>query len=108
MLGLKDDETPTYDKWRENLIGGYNHSGARDSWISIDGWLLNAKGNEVYDKESVCYHLCMENYNRIYHSDPSGRHEMRLPSISPIEDGCVMCKIPMPEGIKMIALLEKL
>ena len=112
MIGLKDlkdDEIPTYKEWSSNLRKEHinPHSDA-PSWISIDGWLFNAKRNAVYDKETVCYHLCMENYNRIYHGGPGGRHELRLPSISPIEDGCYLCKTPMPDGIKMIALLEKL
>ena len=108
MIGLKDDETPTYKEWISSLTNGYKHPGSRDSWISVGGWLFNAKGNAVYDKETVCYHLCLKNYNSIYHSGPSGNRTQRLPSISPIEDGCYLCKTPMPDGIKMIALLEKL
>ena len=108
MIGLKDDEAPTYDKWRENLSIGYNHPGTTDSWIAIGDWLFNAKDNVIYDKENVAYHLCINNYNRIYHPNQSGRPSMALPSVSPIEDGCAMCKVSMPDGIKMIALLEKL
>lgn len=108
LKDLKDDETPTYDKWRDILKREYNSPDTKNSWIQIGEWLFNAKGNIVYESSTVCYHMCMENYNRIYHSNQSGRCSMTLPSISPIEDGCALCKKSLPDGIKMIALLEKL
>lgn len=107
-----EEETPTWEKWRSNLVDGYlkAEKGERP-WILIGEWLINAKENAVYTNESVAYHVCKENYNKLYNMTPDVRYErykQQLSSISDIEERCLMCKTPVPDGIKMIALLEKL
>lgn len=106
-----DEEVPTYDAWKFSLTDGYSRECREDgdtAWICIDEWLFNAKENRVYDRENVAYHVCLANYNRIYHRDPNESNYNMTPSISDIEKGCLMCGTPMPDGTKMIALLEKL
>lgn len=104
-----EEETPTWEAWRSSLIDGYNQATVGDrSWIVVGEWLINAKENNVYDKQNVAYHVCKGNYNKTYYrSSSTQRHQMKS-GIADIEDGCLICKTPMPDGIKMVALLEKL
>lgn len=100
----------TFEEWSVKIHHEYEGQEVGErAWISVGDWLLNAKENNAYTNERVAYHVCRGNYQRIYATE-LGIKTARITasSVSDIEEGCKMCYEPMPDGIKMIALLEKL
>lgn len=97
----------TYEEWRDELIHEYSKD-QRSSWLSIGEWLYNAKDNGVYRNSNVIYHVCEENYKRMFAFELNLNITSVVESISKLEEGCLMCGAKVPDGVKMIALLEKL
>ena len=83
------DRMPGYEGWSKRILKYVETDNSL--WRSIDKWLYPKNGvvREHLD------HLCEENYKR---------------GISSVEgfDKCKGCNEVIPDGIKMIALLEKL
>lgn len=78
----------TYEAWKKGL----NHA----SWRHVGEWAFPRKTNSGYS--DVFYHWC--------------REAMPLRGVGMYtglnDTGCGLCGTPVPDGIKMIALLEKL
>ena len=83
------DKMETYAGWKSAILIYVETEGSL--WRSIGEWLYPKKGviRANFD------HLCEENYKR-------GSSDAGAP------DKCKACGTEIPDGIKMIALLEKL
>lgn len=111
MMGMPDtDRFRTFEQWSGHLLSAYNSQepGERH-WFAVGDWLINSKENNAYKEERVGYHVCMGNYQRMYATELGIKNPLHIAaSVTDIEEGCLMCGEYMPDGIKMIALLEKL
>ena len=82
-----------YEEWKTRLIRIHNNDFS--SWRPVgNDWLCATKDNAAYHQ--VVFHLCIENHKSL------GRN------INCALESCNMCHASVPEGIRMIALLEEL
>lgn len=99
----------TFEEWYDRFFAGYDGQEVGNrAWIRVGDWLLNAKENDAYREERVGYHICRGNYERLYARELGLKRNNSGSSVSDIEEACGLCGEAMPDGIKMIALLEKL
>ena len=104
---MRKEEVPTFEEWKTELLAEYG-DGSGYSWRPVEDWLYNAKDNGVFTYRNVVYHVCEENHKRMFAFELGIDVSNYADSIADIEEGCQVCNTPVPDGIKMIALLEKL
>ena len=109
MRGYEQD--PTWEEWERDMIDDHDTSKCYDgripTWLSLGSWLYPAKENNAYRSDKsihVVYHVCKKNYERHY-GNATTKAE---PPIASIEIGCQLCGEKVPDGFKMIMMLERL
>ncbi len=113
----KDEIEPykTWEEWEREMLDGYDTSKRYQSktpsaWLAIGHWLYQSKENGAY-RECVTYHVCKTNWKRNYQNiTPTAEcgDTAAASSLANIERGCLLCGEKVPDGFKMIMLLEKL
>ncbi len=76
-----------------------------NSWTRIGEWAFPSHQNGRFT--AVFFHLCEKAWELSYNGNGSGSG-LGLGAMDLEEDKCHVCYKPVPDGIKMIALLEKL
>lgn len=89
-----DSDWHDYENWRDELCGEIDQG--RYQWKRIGLWVYPAHGNTTWSEKVA--HYCFEYWLGVKDS----RHD-RLNF-----DKCSACNEPVPEGLKMVVLLEKL
>ena len=114
MAEQNDVEFKTYQEWRTDLLSTYINEDTQmgnRTWFAVGDWLINAKENTTFTDHAMAYHVCRDNYIRMHHKSGSAKDRRcrdRHPSVAAIEEGCLVCGEAIPDGIKMVAMLEQL
>jgi hypothetical protein len=102
-------EFPSYEDWEHDMLDDFDPEKMTGlSWHALGNWLYSCKGNECYMAQSMVYHVCPTNYNRLFASELGCGESSYADSVSSVESGCALCGADVPEGWKMVMLLEKL
>ena len=109
-------KTPTFEEWRQELVDGYTYEvneGRRDhnhqpTWRPLGSWLYNAKENSIYTHRHMVYHMCTINYQRVYAEELGIKGNLPYDSVQPIENGCYGCGAQVPEGMRIVMMMEKM
>ena len=90
----------TYNEW---VTWVQKRNDGAQWWCRIGEWVYPSKENNISTYEGQAWHICLSNFNR-----KKGEYES-LDSVGmPLTDGRCTCGMEVPDGIKMIALLEQL
>ena len=104
-------KTPTFEGWRQELVNGYTYeegTNVKPTWRALGSWLYNAKENSIYEHTHMVYHMCSLNYQRVYAEDLGIKGNLPYNSVQPIENGCYGCGAQVPEGMRIVMMMEKM
>jgi hypothetical protein len=106
---VNDSDFPSWEEWQRDMLDDFDPANGEDlSWHALGDWLYSCKSNDCYAAQSMVYHVCKKNYNRLFATELGRGEGHYADSISGVEAGCAICKAQVPDGWKMIMMLEKL
>jgi hypothetical protein len=101
----------TYEEWEKEMLNDFDPSLDHSdnlSWYALGNWLYSTRRNTCYYGVATVYHVCQGNYRRLNADLFPEKGKSHANPIAEIEAGCLLCGAKIPDGMKMVMLLEKL